>query len=67
VVNCVFNVPYEAVSTSSTKIGKAMMAATNYYADAIAKESGAPVDEATKSKVLMALEGTMYANINKIK
>ena len=58
---------YEAVSTSTTRIGKAMMAATNYYADAIAKESGAPVDEATKSKVLMALEGTMYANINKIK
>ncbi|MGQ4003090.1 hypothetical protein QIW49_08295 [Francisellaceae bacterium CB300] len=58
---------YEAVSTSNTKVGKALMAATNYYANAIAKETGAPVDAATKSNVLMALEGTMYENINKIK
>ena len=43
------------------------MAATNYYANAIAKETCAPVDAATKSNVLMALEGTMYENINKIK
>lgn len=45
---------------------KALTAATNYYANAIAQENGEPADEATKSKVLMALEGTMYTNINKI-
>lgn len=58
---------YDAVSTSTTRVGQAMMAATNYYANAIAKESGTPVDAATKSKVLMALEANLYANINKIK
>lgn len=57
---------YEAVKNSDTKVAHAMMSAVNYYSNAIAKESGTPVDEATKNNVLLALEGTVYANINKI-
>ncbi|AXA32910.1 MULTISPECIES: hypothetical protein [Francisella] len=58
---------YNAVSTSKTKVAQAMMTAVNYYSNTIAKESGNPVDEATKQKVLLALEGTIYQNINNIK
>ena len=60
---------YDAVVTSAAannKVAQALISASNYYANEVAKDAGTHVDAATKANALLALEGLMYSNINKI-
>ncbi|AIT09031.1 hypothetical protein LO80_02930 [Candidatus Francisella endociliophora] len=58
---------FDAVNTDASngnKVAQALQAAVNHYANEYAKETGLPVDNATKEKVLLALEAILYNKID---